>query len=215
MPILHIKQPEIISVKHNLRLRKYDGNIMFALEWYQDLDTIYLVDGNREPYTLERLKAMYEYLDKKGELYFIEVLEKEGYRPVGDVTFCREDMPIVIGCKEYRGRGIGRDVIAALIARAKELGYAEIFVDSDDSGSDRVVPARRVVVRVYDSSGDGTGFSHGASVSVETAGYGNRVEPHCPFQGGTLRFYRFGQFGGYRDARSLDRSEQRGFRHHE
>lgn len=129
MPILHIKQPEIISVKHNLRLRKYDGNIMFALEWYQDLDTIYLVDGNREPYTLERLKAMYEYLDKKGELYFIEVLEKEGYRPVGDVTFCREDMPIVIGCKEYRGRGIGRDVIAALIARAKELGYAEIFVE--------------------------------------------------------------------------------------
>ena len=108
-----------------------------------------------------------------------------------------------------------RIVVKEIGKRSKRSDYAEIFVDSDDSGSDRVVPARRVVVRVYDSSGDGTGFSHGASVSVETAGYGNRVEPHCPFQGGTLRFYRFGQFGGYRDARSLDRSEQRGFRHHE
>ncbi len=30
-----------------------------------------------------------------------------GYIPIGDVTFSQEDMPIVIGDKAYRGKGIG------------------------------------------------------------------------------------------------------------
>ena len=123
MAIPGIEQPAIIQVDNTLRLRKYDGVHDFALEWYLDKDTVYLVDGKRDPYTMERLGGMYRYLDNAGELYFIEVLENGTYKPIGDVTFWQEDMPIVIGDSNYRGRKIGRKVVSALVQRGIALGY--------------------------------------------------------------------------------------------
>lgn len=123
MPIEGIIQPDIIDIEPGLRLRSFDGRFDFALEWYLDPEVVYLVDGVREPYSPEKLKRMYAYLYKRGELYFIE-LEKDGaFVPVGDVTFWQDDMPIVIGDPECRGKGIGRKVVGALIERGKSLGY--------------------------------------------------------------------------------------------
>lgn len=45
MPIPGIEQPEYIFVSNNIRLRKFDDNFDFALEWYQDVETVMLVDG--------------------------------------------------------------------------------------------------------------------------------------------------------------------------
>jgi len=123
MPILDIKQPEYIIVSDDIRLRKFDNNFDFALEWYQDEETVMLVDGENEPYDLEKLHRMYSYLNEHGELYFIEVLEGDKYVPIGDVTFSSKDMPIVIGVKSYRGKGIGKKVVRALVERGKQLGY--------------------------------------------------------------------------------------------
>ena len=128
MAIQGIEQPALIHVDESLRLRKYDGVYDFALAWYQDEETVYLVDGKRNPYTMSRLKGMYEYLNNARELYFIEVLENDTYKPIGDVTFWQEDMPIVIGDPNYRGKGIGRRVILALIQRGKMLGYDRLEV---------------------------------------------------------------------------------------
>ena len=128
MAIQGIEQPAIIQVDDTLRLRKYDGVHDFALEWYLDEETVYLVDGKRDPYTMERLGGMYRYLNNAGELYFIEVLGNGTYKPIGDVTFWQEDMPIVIGDRNYRGKKIGRKVISALIKRGKELGYDHLAV---------------------------------------------------------------------------------------
>lgn len=129
MPIPGIKQPDFIQISDSLRLRKYDGFFDFALAWYQDEETVYLVDGKKELYTMDKLKCMYEYLDKQGELYFIEVDTEEGFKPIGDVTFWQEDMPIVIGNKAYRGKNIGSDVISALINRGRALGYSRLYVN--------------------------------------------------------------------------------------
>ena len=123
-----IEQPEIIQIDNTLRLRKYDGVHDFALEWYQDEETVYLVDGKRDPYTMERLGGMYRYLNNAGELYFIEALENGTYKPIGDVTFWQEDMPIVIGDRNYRGRKIGRRVVSALVKRGVALGYNHLEV---------------------------------------------------------------------------------------
>ena len=123
-----IEQPEIIQIDNTLRLRKYDGVHDFAEEWYLDEETVYLVDGKRDPYTIERLGGMYRYLHTAGELYFIEVFENGTYKPIGDVTFWQEDMPIVIGDPAYRGKGIGRKVIFALTQRGKELGYDHLEI---------------------------------------------------------------------------------------
>lgn len=129
MPIENIHQPEVININNQLRLRKFDGKYSFAFDWYQDEDTLKLVDGlDANRYDFDKLKRMYEYLDNKGELYFIEILDNNKFTPIGDVTFWKEDMPIVIGNKNYRRKGIGKEVVKALIQRAKDLGYQEIKV---------------------------------------------------------------------------------------
>jgi len=62
-------------------------------------------------------------------MYFIEVLEGEKYKPIGDVCFWKDDMPIVIGDKAYRGKGIASKVITALVERGKTLGYEVLRVN--------------------------------------------------------------------------------------
>ena len=129
MAIQGIEQPAVIQIDESLRLRKFDGVYDFALAWYQDLDTVWLVDGDRVPYTPELLTKMYTWLNDAGELYFIEALEDGTYKPIGDVTFWQDDMPIVIGDPNYRGRGLGRQIISALVNRGRELGYSRLGVD--------------------------------------------------------------------------------------
>ncbi len=129
MPIHGIKQPEYILINDEMRLRKYDGNYEFAYDWYQDRETCYLVNGVDTPMKRESVEVMYEYLNVHGELYFIEYLENGKYIPIGDVTFWREDMPIVIGNPAYRKRGLGYLVVKKLTERAKELKYDKIYVD--------------------------------------------------------------------------------------
>ena len=128
MPLLGIRQPDIIQIDEQLRLRKYDGICEFALEWYQDEETVYFLDGVRKKYDLQLLNDMYEYLNNRGETYFIEILSDATYTPIGDVTFEQYDMPIVIGNKNYRNQGIGKKVVSALITRGKELGFADLWV---------------------------------------------------------------------------------------
>lgn len=123
-------QPGYINIDEELRLRKYDGKHDFALKWYQDSELVRLVDGeNAKPYDYKKLNDMYTYLKKKGELYFIEIKKENDYVPIGDVTFWNEDMPIVIGDKNYRGKGIGLKVIITLIKRGKDLGYENLYVN--------------------------------------------------------------------------------------
>lgn len=128
MAITGVIQPEILQVDEKVRLRKYDGVYDFAFAWYQDEETVYLVDGVRKPYSAETLQCMYEYLNKQGELYFIEVLEGDTYKPIGDVCFWKDDMPIVLGEKAYRGKGIAKKVIGALIERGRLLEYDSLHV---------------------------------------------------------------------------------------
>ena len=109
MPINGIEKPEFIniaSIDDALRLRRFDGSFGFALEWYQDTELVYLVDGDRTAYTPDRLERMYRFLDEIGELYFIEARENGRFIPIVDVTLLETDMPIVIGVPEYRGRAL-------------------------------------------------------------------------------------------------------------
>lgn len=129
MPIEGVCQPEYLLIDDTLRLRRFDGEYAFALGWYQDAEMVRLVDGKAGLYDMEKLGRMYRYLDAHGELYFIEIFRDGSFVPVGDVTFWQEDCPIVIGEAGLRGKGIGRRVVAALIARGRQLGYDCLYVD--------------------------------------------------------------------------------------
>lgn len=122
-------QPDYIDINENLRLRKFDNKYNFALVWYKNRETVDLVDGKTASlYDSDKLTKMYTYLNNKGELYFIETKKSDKFIPIGDVTFWKEDMPIVIGDKNYRGQGIGLKVIKTLVERAKKLGFHKIYV---------------------------------------------------------------------------------------
>lgn len=129
MPIKGLVQPAFLRVDQNLRLRRYDGVCDFALPWYRDPETVYLVDGVMEPYDMQKLRRMYTYLDARGECYFIEILSGERYVPIGDVTFWRDDLPIVIGERQFRHMGIGKRILSVLIDRARSLGYDALRVN--------------------------------------------------------------------------------------
>ena len=49
MAIEGVEQPAVLQVDDEIRLRKYDGVYDFAFGWYQDEETVYLVDGVRVP----------------------------------------------------------------------------------------------------------------------------------------------------------------------
>lgn len=130
MPMQDIQQPEYLPIAPDLRLHRYTDDCAFALEWYQDAETLRMVDGVARPYDLARLYRMYHCLQGRGELYFIEYKAPDSpeFQPVGDVTLCRADLPIVIGRRDMRGRGIGRRVVLALVQRARELGFESLGV---------------------------------------------------------------------------------------
>ena len=128
MPIENIMQPELLPISDILWLRKYDGNHDFALSWYLDPETVWLVDGEEDIYTPELLNKMYTCQNTEGELYFIEVLESSDWRPIGDVCLSLDVFAIVIGEKNFRGKGVGRAVVSALVERARALGWKRVRV---------------------------------------------------------------------------------------
>ncbi len=132
MPFDSIIQPELLPVSATLRLRRYDASraedLQRALDWYGDEELVRLVDGpDAKPYT--DVRGMYAYLDRKGEEYWIEELVDGEFVPIGDVTLCRDDLPIVIGPKEKWGRHIGRQVVQTLVERARALGLDHLGVE--------------------------------------------------------------------------------------
>ena len=95
---------QIIQIDSSLRLVPYflADHRDVALTWYQDVDLVELVDGVRSPYSVKKLNAMYSYLEKHGDLFWIEFREKGEWLPIGDVTLFQENLPIVIGNPTYQ-----------------------------------------------------------------------------------------------------------------
>ena len=120
---------QYLMVTEDIRLRPAGlGDVDIAMPWYQDMEVLKYTAGIERniPYDRETVKSMYLYLMNIGECYIIEIKDKSSWIPVGDVTLSEETIPIVIGRKEYWGRGIARQVLLYLIRRAKDMGYTRI-----------------------------------------------------------------------------------------
>ncbi|CYU37755.1 GNAT family N-acetyltransferase [Streptococcus suis] len=129
MAITGIEQADILEIDKQVRLRRYDGQHDFSFEWHQDLELVWLIDGDQERYSLDLLNRMYDYLSKNGECYFIEIFEANQFIPIGDVTLFADDFAIAIGDKRYWKKGIGTKVLQRMIERAREVGLEEIPVE--------------------------------------------------------------------------------------
>lgn len=111
----------------DLCLVKYFPAYKLTLSWYEDKETVKMVDNSETPYDLDQLERMYEYLNKKGKLFYIAYKNNL----VGDCAIFDDNMVAIVISKEYRGRKIGSKVLDKLIsyARENELPYlkAEIY----------------------------------------------------------------------------------------
>ncbi|MCK4250772.1 GNAT family N-acetyltransferase [candidate division WOR-3 bacterium] len=115
----------------NLRLRpaKLPEDIKTALPWYQDPEVLYFSEGKGvSPYDCKIVEKMYRFFVEKGEFYIIEIRTKNKWLPIGDAGLCRDSLPIVIGGKDKRSKGIGKRVLHMLIERARALGWEELQV---------------------------------------------------------------------------------------
>lgn len=127
MKILEAKEYKNKNFGDDLYLVRYFPAYKLTLPWYEDKETVKMVDNADAPYDIDKLKLMYEYLNKNGDLFYIANKNKL----VGDCAIFDDNMVAIVVSKEYRGRKIGSKVLDKLIsyAREKKLSYlkAEIY----------------------------------------------------------------------------------------
>ena len=103
-------------IDKEIKLVPYYKNDEVSLPWYQDLDVCKQVDNRDEPYDLELLHCMYDYLSSNEDCYNIEY---EG-KLVGDVSLRNNGEIAIVVCKEYQNRHIGRRCVLDMLKLAKE-----------------------------------------------------------------------------------------------
>lgn len=109
-------------IDKEIKLVPYYRNDEVSLPWYQDLDVCKQVDNRDEPYDLELLHCMYDYLSYNGDCYYIEY---EG-KLVGDVSLRDNGEIAIVVCKEYQNRHIGRRCVLDMLKLEKEKEMSKV-----------------------------------------------------------------------------------------
>lgn len=109
-------------IDKEIKLVPYYRNDEVSLPWYQNLDVCKQVDNRDEPYDLELLHCMYDYLSSNGDCYYIEY---EG-KLVGDVSLRDNGEIAIVVCKEYQNQHTGRRCVLDILKLAKEKGMSKV-----------------------------------------------------------------------------------------
>ncbi len=111
-----------ITIDSDIKLVKYYPNYQEALIWYQDPQLCKQVDNRDTVYDLDLLKAMYQYLDQKGDLFYIQYQNSL----CGDVCLQPDGELNIVVAKPFQNQHIGRRVIGKIIELAKEKEMQEL-----------------------------------------------------------------------------------------
>lgn len=115
-------------VDEEITLVPYYPNYKTALVWYQDPQLCMQVDGREELYDLPRLKRMYQYLHKNGQLFYI----KYKNRLCGDVCLKNDGEICIVISAPFQNRHIGRRVICEIMTLASETGLTALTAEIYD-----------------------------------------------------------------------------------
>lgn len=110
------------EVDNDISLVSYYPNEDIAIEWYQDKEVCRQVDNIDYVYSLDRLRAMYDFLSTHGECFYIRYKGKL----IGDISLRDNSEIAIVVCKEYQNRHIGRKCVLNMIHLAKEKGMGEV-----------------------------------------------------------------------------------------
>lgn len=109
-------------VDRDIQLIPYYPNYKTSLAWYQDAELCKQVDNRDTVYDLALLKAMYNYLNRNGDLFYI----KYKNRLCGDVCLQENGEINIVIAKPYQNRHIGRKVVTEIIRLAREKNLQEL-----------------------------------------------------------------------------------------
>ena len=110
------------KIDNNICLVPYYPNEDIAIAWYQDKEVCKQVDNIDDVYSLDRLRAMYNYLSTHGECFYIQYKGKL----IGDISLQDTSEIAVVICKEYQNQHIGRRCVLDMIKLAKEKGMRAV-----------------------------------------------------------------------------------------
>ena len=110
------------KVDDDICLVPYYPNEDIAIVWYQDKEVCRQVDNIDDVYSLDRLRAMYNFLSTHGECFYIQYKGKL----VGDISLQSTSEIAIVVCKEYQNRHIGRKCVLDMMKLAKEKGMSQI-----------------------------------------------------------------------------------------
>ena len=115
--------PKRVRITSHIVLISYYPNIKTCINWYLDIDLCKQIDNVAESYTVDKLKNMYNFLNKNGYVYYI----KYDNRLCGDVTLQRSGEISIVISKEYQNKHIGRLVVGEIENIAKDLSYKKLI----------------------------------------------------------------------------------------
>ena len=110
------------KVDDDIWLEPYYPNEDIALAWYQDKEVCRQVDNIDDVYSLDRLRAMYDFLSTHGECFYIQYKGNL----IGDISLQDTSEIAIVVCKEYQNQHIGRKCVLDIIKLAKEKGMSRI-----------------------------------------------------------------------------------------
>lgn len=134
-------------MKINLRSLALADWQYFA-KWWRDKELIDLTSGDHGPLSDEEIKEQTQEMINDTNSYHWMI--KADDRIVGHVNLNRLDnekteMQIVIGEKEYWGKGIGQEASREVLRKAKDLNYQKIYIE--------VRPENTRAIRLYEKLG--------------------------------------------------------------
>ena len=110
------------KIDDDICLVPYYPNEDIAIVWYQDKEVCKQVDNIDDVYSLDRLRAMYDFLNTHGECFYIQY--KGNF--IGDISLQDTSEIAIVICKEYQNQHIGRRCVLDMIKLAKEKGMSRI-----------------------------------------------------------------------------------------
>lgn len=116
-----------------ITLRKLEpNNWSHFAKWWRDRDLIKMTSGDLEPLSDDEIKKQVQQMadDADSWHWMIQADDKiVGHINLNKLDNQKAELQIVIGEKEYWGRGIGKKAVELVLASAKKLNHKEIYVE--------------------------------------------------------------------------------------
>lgn len=116
-------------MKTILRKVRDDDHIHFS-KWWRDKELVSLTSGNFEEMTDQEIKKSVALMAQNNLHWLIEADGKTvGHINLEKINGRQAELQIVIGEKEYWGKGVAKSAVSQVLIKAIDLGYRNIYLE--------------------------------------------------------------------------------------